>query len=50
MSDKNEKYRQKHVEVLQPKVPSPIREIGVFSRPGSMNSVFLSKVSPRRPC
>jgi hypothetical protein len=46
MSDRNEKYRQRYTEVLQPKVASPIREIGVFSRPGSMGSVFVSKISP----
>lgn len=46
MSDRNEKYRQKYMESLQPKVEAPIQEIGVFSRPGSMGSVFLSQVSP----
>jgi hypothetical protein len=46
MSDRDDKYRQKYIETLQPKVASPIRAIGVFSRPGSMGSMFLRKVSP----
>ena len=46
MSDRDEKYRTRYKETLQAKVDSPIREVGVFSRPGGMGSVFLYKVSP----
>ena len=46
MADRNEKYRQKYIETMSAHVGQPVEAVGIFSRPGSMNSVFLTKVSP----
>lgn len=41
----DEKYRQRYIGVLEPKVPAPIRAIGMLSRPGAMTGALLSQVS-----
>lgn len=46
MSDRNEKYRQKYLQTLSQRVGEPAEAVGVFSRPGSMNSLMVTKVSP----
>src|SRR5687768_2480246 len=46
MGDRNEKYRQKYIADMSAHVGAPVEAVGIFSRPGAMNSVFLSKLSP----
>lgn len=46
MADRNEKYRQRWREDMAAKVGEPVEAVGVFSRPGSMSSMFTMKVSP----
>ena len=46
MSERTEKYRAKYVETLQPHVASPIRAVGVFSRPGSLAMAGMMQISP----
>jgi hypothetical protein len=46
MGDRNEKYRQKYLQTMSSHIGQPVEAIGIFSRPGSMNSVFLGQLSP----
>jgi hypothetical protein len=46
MGDRNEKYRQKYLEDVSAHIGQQAEAVGIFSRPGSMNSVMLSQVSP----
>jgi hypothetical protein len=46
MADRNEKYRQKYIETMSAHIGQPVEAVGIFSRPGSMNSAFLSQLSP----
>lgn len=45
MSERNEKYRAKYLEAVQPHVADPVRAIGVFSRPGSLAMAGLMHIS-----
>jgi hypothetical protein len=42
----NEKYRQKYLADVSAHIGQPVEAVGIFSRPGSMNSLFLGKISP----
>lgn len=46
MSDRNEKYREKYLADVGAHIGEPVEAVGIFSRPGSMNSVLLSQLSP----
>jgi hypothetical protein len=46
MGDRNEKYRAKYIESLQPHVPEPVIGVGVFNRPGAIGRMGVAKVSP----
>lgn len=46
MADRNEKYRQKYLADMSAHIGQPAEAVGIFSRPGSMNSLFMTKVSP----
>lgn len=46
MADRNDKYRQKYIEDVSAHIGEPVEAVGIFSRPGAMSSVFLSKLSP----
>jgi hypothetical protein len=41
-----EKYRQKYLQVVSERVGEPVEAVGIFSRPGSMGSMFLGQLSP----
>jgi hypothetical protein len=46
VADRNEQYRQKYIADVSAHIGQPVEAVGIFSRPGSMNSMFLTKVSP----
>jgi hypothetical protein len=46
MADRNDKYRRRYVEDMSAHIGQPVEVVGIFSRPGSMNSMFLGKLSP----
>lgn len=46
MADRNDEYRQKYIEDVSAHIGEPIEAVGIFSRPGSMNSVFIGQLSP----
>lgn len=46
MADRNEKYRQKYCADMSAHLGQPVEAVGIFSRPGSMGSVFTMKLSP----
>src|SRR5215217_2689767 len=42
----NEAYRQKYIQQVSAHVGEPVETVGIFSRPGSMGSMFLGQLSP----
>ena len=46
MADRNDKYRQKYIADMSAHIGQPVETVGIFSRPGSMNSMFLGELSP----
>jgi hypothetical protein len=46
MADRNDKYRQKYIADVSAHIGEPVQAVGIFSRPGAMNSLFLGKLSP----
>ena len=46
MADRNDKYRQRYIADMSAHSGQPVEVVGIFSRPGSMNPMFLGKLSP----
>jgi hypothetical protein len=46
MADRNDKYRQKYIADVSAHIGEPVQAVGIFSRPGAMNSLLLGKLSP----
>ena len=46
MADRNEQYRQKYLADVSAHIGQPVEAVGIFSRPGSMSSVFVGQLSP----
>ena len=43
---RNEKYRQKYRDSVQPHLSEPLLAVGVFNRPGGIQAIGMAKVSP----
>jgi hypothetical protein len=43
---RNEKYRQRYRDAVQPHLSEPLLALGVFNRPGGIQAIGMAKVSP----
>jgi hypothetical protein len=43
---RNEKYRQRYRDAVQPHLSEPLLAVGVFNRPGGIQAIGMAKVSP----